>query len=132
MTFCSSAGAKKLRPNEFRVRIHDIAGIFNTAQVFFKAFSKAYDEELVRIETVQQEAKACREWGKRMKKDKQYLIAQSALRQMTVPQLKHHAQELGIKQPGIGWPTCCPPDGLKESIVQRCLPSMIPMGSSEA
>ena len=36
---------------------------------------------------------------------------------MPVAQLKRLAEEVGVKRPGVGWPTCCPPDGNKAAIV---------------
>lgn len=38
----------------------------------------------------------------------------------TVAELKQLATDRQIKQPGVGWPDCCPPDGNKAAIV-RCL-----------
>jgi uncharacterized protein YunC (DUF1805 family) len=38
---------------------------------------------------------------------------------MTLDELKEAAEELGIKQPGVGWPTCCPPKGNKADILKR-------------
>jgi hypothetical protein len=36
---------------------------------------------------------------------------------MTVVELKELAVSSGVKQPGSGWKTCCPPDGKKNAIV---------------
>ena len=36
----------------------------------------------------------------------------------TVPQLKALCVERGIKVKGVGWPTCCPPDGNKAAVIQ--------------
>jgi len=32
--------------------------------------------------------------------------------------LKKKAIELGIKEPGVGWSTCCPPKGRKADIIK--------------
>ena len=32
--------------------------------------------------------------------------------------LKRLAEERGIKQPRVGWPTCCPPDGNRPDIIK--------------
>ena len=37
---------------------------------------------------------------------------------LTVPELKALAEERGIKKPGGGWSTCCPPNGKKEDIIK--------------
>jgi hypothetical protein len=36
---------------------------------------------------------------------------------MTVVELKAEAERQGVKQAGVGWPTCCPPDGNKADII---------------
>jgi len=38
---------------------------------------------------------------------------------MTLSELQAVAEKLGIKQPGIGWPTCCPPNGNKADILKK-------------
>ena len=41
----------------------------------------------------------------------------SDLELLTVPKLKELAEARGIKQVGIGWPKCCPPEGTKKDII---------------
>jgi hypothetical protein len=36
---------------------------------------------------------------------------------LAVADLKKKAEDLGIKVPGTGWPTCCPPNGTKADII---------------
>ena len=115
------SGVKKLRPHKFTERIRALGSIFNEAKAHVDAFEQSYNAEKKKLKKVKEEVRAAATWAKRMKKNEQYLIAQSDLRQMTVPQLKTLAEDLKIKRPGIGWPTCCPRDGLKEHIVERCL-----------
>ena len=42
---------------------------------------------------------------------------QSGYDGMGVVELKSEAERLGVKQPGVGWATCCPPDGNKAAIL---------------
>ena len=44
-------------------------------------------------------------------------MAAVCLAELGVPALKELATELGIKTGGVGWPTCCPPSGIKADIV---------------
>eukprot|EP00049_Salpingoeca_infusionum_P004242 m.76104 g.76104 ORF g.76104 m.76104 type:complete len:396 (+) comp12477_c0_seq2:230-1417(+) len=44
-------------------------------------------------------------------------LTEDALSQQTLRQLQDKAVLVGIKKPGVGWPTCCPPDGNKAAIV---------------
>lgn len=37
---------------------------------------------------------------------------------MTLEELKDYAVSCGVKQEGVGWPTCCPPDGNKDAIIR--------------
>jgi len=43
------------------------------------------------------------------------------LERMTVEALKELATDRGIKKEGVSWPTCCPPNGLKDNIIQALL-----------
>jgi hypothetical protein len=40
------------------------------------------------------------------------------LQSLTVPTLKQLAVDRGIKQAGVGWPTCCPLKGNKADIIR--------------
>lgn len=40
------------------------------------------------------------------------------LNNLTLAELKPMAERSGVKQPGVGWDTCCPPDGNKAAIVR--------------
>ena len=46
---------------------------------------------------------------------------EQGLEGMTKVQLQELAVEAGIKQPGVGWPKCCPPKGTKQDIVDALL-----------
>ena len=37
---------------------------------------------------------------------------------MNVADLKQLAERRGIKEQGVGWPVCCPPDGNKDDIIR--------------
>ncbi len=37
---------------------------------------------------------------------------------LSLDDLKRLAEERGIKEPGVGWPTCCPPNGNKPDIIK--------------
>ena len=37
---------------------------------------------------------------------------------LSLPDLKRLAEKRGIKEPGVGWPTCCPPDGNRANIIK--------------
>ena len=37
---------------------------------------------------------------------------------MSKDDLKELAEERGIKEDGVGWPTCCPPQGNKDDIIK--------------
>ena len=43
--------------------------------------------------------------------------AEAAMK-MKLDELKYLAEEVGVKQPGVGWGVCCPPNGRKEDIVR--------------
>ena len=42
--------------------------------------------------------------------------------------LKVHAEDIGLKKKGIGWPTCCPPDGLRDDIVRAIVAKELSAG----
>ena len=37
---------------------------------------------------------------------------------MNVADLKQLAERRGIKEQGVGWPVCCPQDGIKDDIIR--------------
>jgi len=43
--------------------------------------------------------------------------AAASLEAMTLENLKDLATEVGIKEDGVGWPKCCPPDGNKPDVI---------------
>mmetsp|Transcript_117597 Transcript_117597/g.226880 ORF Transcript_117597/g.226880 Transcript_117597/m.226880 type:complete len:302 (+) Transcript_117597:69-974(+) len=47
----------------------------------------------------------------------------SDLKALTVPELKALAGARGVKQAGVGWPTCCPPKGTKKDIIEAIMRS---------
>merc|ERR1712146_523294 len=40
------------------------------------------------------------------------------MEKLPLPELKKLAEKQGVKKPGVGWPTCCPPDGNKADIIR--------------
>lgn len=50
--------------------------------------------------------------------DRDEMAAEDVYDSMNVPELKAEAERRGIKQPGVGWPTCCPPKGLRDDIIR--------------
>ena len=49
------------------------------------------------------------------------LFTKAELEKKTLADLKALAEAEGVKETGVGWPTCCPPDGLKGDIVKAML-----------
>jgi DNA polymerase III epsilon subunit-like protein len=39
------------------------------------------------------------------------------MERLTLKDLKARAEHIGLKRPGVGWPTCCPPSGNKADIL---------------
>jgi len=98
-----------------------------------KALYNTYRKQKEVLEGVMQDNAALMEklalFEKEMKKRKKdqearkekFLKAKAELIAQTVPELKDICVAEGIKTAGVGWPACCPPDGLKESIVNCIL-----------
>ena len=40
------------------------------------------------------------------------------LESLALPALKKLAEDRGVKQVGVGWPTCCPPKGNKADVIR--------------
>ena len=45
----------------------------------------------------------------------------SKLQLQTLADLKKEAERRGIKKKGVGWPTCCPPNGNRADVIQALL-----------
>lgn len=43
------------------------------------------------------------------------------LTELTVPELKEFAEEMGIKKDGVGWKVCCPPEATRNDIIRAIL-----------
>ena len=49
------------------------------------------------------------------------MFTKAELEKKTLADLKDLAEAEGLKEAGVGWPTCCPPDGNKGDIVKALL-----------
>jgi len=104
--------------------MHDsVRDVFNRSKINGKHRGKTYQEFQEEYRLMKKELDAIK--AERQKEAKMLSQIMRDRREdlkrwyfnMSVLKLKEHAEAIGLKKYRVGWPTCCPPDGDKEDLV---------------
>lgn len=78
-------------------------------------------DNLFKLKELEKNAKKRKREGE--EQQQKFALRKANLRAMTVRELKAHCEKpsVGIKEPGTGWPFCCPRFGLKDDIINQIL-----------